>query len=287
MTSIQSLAAGRRAAHWAFVILIGALFAWVGGGAPAAANPNACRDYAKTRTTTNSRDFWSGPTLSVLCNDAPRSAEPAKCFARMRAFVSRSVQGDWRAVWVCAGTVDANARVRCFVEMRAAKVSVANATRRCLKTATVRCPRCKAAPPRAVSAASVDRSQLVPPGAPGRRKIVEPGPVAATGAAPTPRHACGRAVQGQIAWNYSGETRWGGSNIEKLCRGATSSVQPARCFVLAMHGGVEHGRGTRWRWQDAVALCAGARNSASTIACFETQIGQGRSQADAIRRCKR
>lgn len=98
--------------------------------------------------------------------------------------------------------------------------------------------------------------------------------------------SCSDAVQGQIAWNYQGDTRWGRANVERLCEGAEDSTAPARCFDTAMHGGIDVGDGsTRWRWQDALALCRGTRDADATVGCFRERVGGGASQQQAIKAC--
>ena len=96
---------------------------------------------------------------------------------------------------------------------------------------------------------------------------------------------CAEAVQGEIAWNYQGNTRWARGNVERLCRGAENSVEPARCFDRVMHGGVSRGEATRWRWQDALALCQGTRDADATVTCFERQV-VGHDWEEAVEACR-
>lgn len=97
---------------------------------------------------------------------------------------------------------------------------------------------------------------------------------------------CHDSVQGRIAFDYHGNKYWVEANINRLCKGAETSSEPARCFQKVMHGGVSNGHSTRWRWQDALELCAGARNHRSRILCFQAQIQRGASLRSAIFRCK-
>lgn len=97
---------------------------------------------------------------------------------------------------------------------------------------------------------------------------------------------CADAVQGKIAWNDSGSTGWKSENIEKLCRGAENSVEPAHCFDRVMHGGINWGGGTHWKWQNALELCGGSTNSNATLNCFQSQIKAGRAWKDAIKACR-
>jgi hypothetical protein len=95
---------------------------------------------------------------------------------------------------------------------------------------------------------------------------------------------CAQALQGRIAWDYSGTTRWATENVERLCRGA-SDDQPARCFNRVMHGGINWGGGTRWEWRNAIDLCEGTTNADATVACFQRYVGGGRPWGAAIAAC--
>ena len=95
---------------------------------------------------------------------------------------------------------------------------------------------------------------------------------------------CENAVQGKIAWDYNGSTQWNPSNVNRLCRGS-ASVEPARCFEHAMHGGVNWGGSTRWQWGNAIDLCEGSADAARTVRCFQNQIARGQSWQNAIAAC--
>jgi hypothetical protein len=99
------------------------------------------------------------------------------------------------------------------------------------------------------------------------------------------RGACADAVQGEVAWDYEGNTRWSPRNVERLCEGAEDSNEPARCFERVMHGGVNWGGGTRWSWRNAIALCSGSRDAGATVACFEDRVGEAGWKA-AIQACR-
>lgn len=107
------------------------------------------------------------------------------------------------------------------------------------------------------------------------------------GPGPAGSGACAEAVQGRIAWDYRGSTRWAESNIEELCAGAEDSTEPATCFDRAMHGGLDWGGGTRWEWKNALELCRGTRDANRRIQCFERAIAAGTPWSDAIQRCRR
>ena len=97
---------------------------------------------------------------------------------------------------------------------------------------------------------------------------------------------CQEAVQGEIAWNEAGTTRWAARNVDRLCEGAEDSVEPARCFDEVMHGGVDWGGGTTWEWENALALCQGTQDSEATVRCFEEKIEGGTGWRSAIDACQ-
>lgn len=101
---------------------------------------------------------------------------------------------------------------------------------------------------------------------------------------PPAGNGCAESVQGRIAWDYSGNTRWASENLDRLCRGLTHA-EPGRCFERVMHGGVSWGGGTRWQWNNAIDLCEGSTNADGTVSCFQGQIGQGHPWLQAIAAC--
>lgn len=96
---------------------------------------------------------------------------------------------------------------------------------------------------------------------------------------------CALAVQGQVAWDYNGNVSWSSGNIDRLCRGATDSDQPAQCFQQVMHGGVDWGGGTQWQWNNVIDLCEGSLSAANTVGCFQEQVGAGATWDQAIASC--
>ncbi len=104
--------------------------------------------------------------------------------------------------------------------------------------------------------------------------------------AQSPNNRCAEVVQGRIAWDYRGSTRWSPTNVERLCAGAESSVDPARCFQIVMHSGVSHGEGTQWGWQDAIELCKGTLDHRATLGCFSDRIRSGLSKVAATDACR-
>lgn len=97
--------------------------------------------------------------------------------------------------------------------------------------------------------------------------------------------SCSEQVQNKIAWNYKGSKQWSPTNLERLCRGAENSGEPAACFKRVMHGGVNWGGGTEWLWKNTIDLCEGSRNAASTIQCFEQELTEGNAWKQAIQTC--
>ncbi len=93
---------------------------------------------------------------------------------------------------------------------------------------------------------------------------------------------CFTQVQGKIAWDYKGSKKWSKANIDRLCRGAENSREPAICFQRAMH---ERKDGKQWKWNDAIDLCEASRNASATIRCYDQQTQKGRSLRQAIKTC--
>jgi len=98
--------------------------------------------------------------------------------------------------------------------------------------------------------------------------------------------ACFNATQNRIAWDYSGNTKWSPANVEELCRGAETSAQPAKCFEIVMHTGVNWGGGTQWQWQNALDLCKGAQSASAVVSCFTNTVNAGTPWQDAIGSCR-
>ena len=96
---------------------------------------------------------------------------------------------------------------------------------------------------------------------------------------------CYAQVQGKIAWDYKGNTRWAQSNLKKLCDGTKNAYQPGACFRRVMHSGINWGGGTQWQWENALNLCRRSVNADRTIACFQNNINAGRQWSAAIAAC--
>ena len=98
-------------------------------------------------------------------------------------------------------------------------------------------------------------------------------------------NACFHAIEGKVAWNYSGEKRWNQQNVERLCRGTSKALEPGRCFQGVLFDGIDWGGGTRWKWENALDLCEGTSDAAGTIRCFQRWVGTGLHWTEAIARC--
>ena len=99
--------------------------------------------------------------------------------------------------------------------------------------------------------------------------------------------ACYDAVQNKLAWDAAGtQTRWIDANVNALCEGQESSVQPARCFEGYMQ--YVRDRGLSPRWSNASALCVGTVSSEQTLSCFKNalQSTAGLKVSEAISVCK-
>lgn len=99
--------------------------------------------------------------------------------------------------------------------------------------------------------------------------------------------SCAQAAQGKVAWDYKGNKTWPPADIERLCKGAEQSDQPARCFKKVMHGGISWGGGTQWNWRNAIDLCEGSSNAESTLSCFTSAVKKGSTWQEAIKACGR
>jgi hypothetical protein len=102
----------------------------------------------------------------------------------------------------------------------------------------------------------------------------------------TAKLACASAVQGKIPFGARASKTWAEANLERLCRGAETSLEPARCFEELMSGKVSWGGGSAWSPPNALALCAGSRNARQTIDCFAAKLAAVGSWRAAIKECK-
>lgn len=106
-------------------------------------------------------------------------------------------------------------------------------------------------------------------------------PLSACVVSTNPRR-CIDAVQGKIAWNSAGETKWRAENVQELC-GLDDSIEPAQCFQRVLSIGKNYS--STWSWEETIALCARTRDAVSTIACFQGEYGRSGVYLEAISRC--
>jgi uncharacterized glyoxalase superfamily protein PhnB len=97
---------------------------------------------------------------------------------------------------------------------------------------------------------------------------------------------CVLAVQGKIASSHKGSNTWVATNLDRLCRRAEASVEPAKCIEEIMRGGVNWGAGATWATANAVALCGGTRNARRTLDCFKREIASSQTWRAAIQQCR-
>lgn len=97
---------------------------------------------------------------------------------------------------------------------------------------------------------------------------------------------CVLAVQGKIPSGHKGPNTWLAANLGRLCRGAETSVEPAKCFEDLMRGKVNWGAGSTWVTSNALALCGGTRNARRTLDCFTKKVASNETWQIAIGQCK-
>jgi hypothetical protein len=193
---------------------------------------------------------WAPVNVMRLCQGG-FGEEPARCFERLiRGQVNWGGGTNWEwenGVNLCHGTQDARATIACFEGQIRAGINW------------------KAAIPSCAPGGAL----LAPPPAPVDQMTV-----------------CRNAVEGRIAWNSAGDTRWSPQNVDRLCRGGFAD-EPARCFERLMRGHVNWGGGTNWEWENAVDLCHAAQDHRATIGCFEQRVRSGVPWKAAIGACRR
>jgi len=115
---------------------------------------------------------------------------------------------------------------------------------------------------------------------PSQEAAVQPSSV------PQPDATCALAVQGKIPSGPKASSVWADADLARLCQGAETSVEPARCFEELMRGKVKWGAGSAWTTPNALTLCGGTRNARRTLDCFGKRIASDDSWQAAIRQCK-
>lgn len=97
---------------------------------------------------------------------------------------------------------------------------------------------------------------------------------------------CAKNIQGKIAWDNNGNTKWEENNVTKLCKGTSKPKEPGECFNKVMNGHTKWGEGDKWEWENALRLCSGTNDSDESISCFQKQIHAGTTWNEAILQCQ-
>ena len=105
-------------------------------------------------------------------------------------------------------------------------------------------------------------------------------------APPRPSTPCAQAVQGKIRLAPKGSREWPEGSLARLCHGAETSLEPARCYDELMRGKISWGTGSTWTMPNALILCAGTKNARQTLDCFATSIAANDTWAAAISTCR-
>ena len=109
---------------------------------------------------------------------------------------------------------------------------------------------------------------------------------AAADAAAPALSPCALAAQGKVRVHPNGPKLWDAASLKRLCAGAGSSVEPARCYDRLMSGQVAWGGSSVWKADNALALCAGTLSATQTITCFRDAIALGEGWRSATQRCR-
>ena len=110
---------------------------------------------------------------------------------------------------------------------------------------------------------------------------------AAADAAVPALNPCALAAQGKVRVHHNGPRLWDAASLKRLCAGAGSSVEPARCYDRLTSGQVAWGGGSVWQADRALALCAGTLSATQTITCFRDAIALGEGWRSATQSCRR
>ena len=98
---------------------------------------------------------------------------------------------------------------------------------------------------------------------------------------------CALAAQGKVRVHHNGPRLWDAASLKRLCAGAGSSVEPARCYDRLMSGQIAWGGSSVWKADNALALCAGTPSATQTITCFRDAIALGEGWRSATQSCRR
>jgi len=142
-------------------------------------------------------------------------------------------------------------------------------------------PQAPLAPRREAAAEPAAPVAAVEPQASSAPLAGAPPPAAARATTP-----CAQAVQGKVRLGPNGSRVWPEGSLARLCHGAETSLEPARCFDELMRGKISWGTGSTWTVSNALILCAGTRNARQTLDCFATNIAGSETWASAINACR-
>jgi hypothetical protein len=90
---------------------------------------------------------------------------------------------------------------------------------------------------------------------------------------------CAQLVQGQVAWDTSGNRQWQPDNIARLCQGTSDPAQTIACFQdgIQRHGG----------WARAIKECRAGSGAdaigATGVTVHEVVVGRGAAKAGSFR----
>ena len=136
----------------------------------------------------------------------------------------------------------------------------------------------------------------------------------------TPEEKCYDMIQGKVAWNRNGNTRWADTNVRRVCRGTNTPSQRVACFKRNMnrHGNWQRAAdrcnrttppprartneekcfdrvqgkvawnragNTKWADKNVKRLCRGTTNPANRVDCFKRGIAKHGKWERAVNRC--
>jgi len=249
-----------------------------GGGSGTAAE-QACYNAIQGKVAWNDKGntSWTKSNVQRLCKGTSNASAPGVCFKY--AMFNGSSWGkkashkmNWsKAVTLCAGTSHAGNSTTCFK----AKISAG----RTLDDAIKMCARA-----RVIKPGTLTTAVKVP-------TIKIPTTVIATGViAKNEESSCYKYVQGNIAWDSKGKNKkWSPANVNRLCKGTTSTYSPGNCFKYAMFNGSSWGKKAThvMNWSKAIDLCEGISNANQATTCFKNKIAKGKNVDQAINSCEK
>lgn len=215
---------------------------------------------------------WTTENIERLCAGSSNPTEPGNCFANvMHGDVDwgGGTRWNWRnALNLCAGTSNSQATIHCFQ----GEVSQGEDWGAAIQL-------CRSRPAVGVGDADSGVGSVFIP----QQPFELPESQGSVGTVDVP--TCKNTIQGQIAWNYLGNTQWSDANIISLCSDSPNPAEPGKCFNRVMHGGINWGGGTQWDWQNVISLCKGTDSADRTIECFQENIYRGMKWELAITQC--